>query len=223
MIDKILHLRTIESKDWATVLFVFSFALIAIARTVFESRFSDFVRLIYSDKYINLYKDGSNITSGFTILLFIVQLISFSFFIQFSLVHFDNASKTDWILFIRIITLLFYFVIAKFLIEKIIANAFNIEEFVDQFNLQKVIFRTYISLFILPLNVFLFYNDVFSSSFLIIINITVLIFCCLSYLISIKNYQNLIFSKLFYFILYLCALEIGPYYFIYYWLTKGIA
>ncbi|WP_395049469.1 DUF4271 domain-containing protein, partial [Flavobacterium sp.] len=43
------------------------------------------------------------------------------------------------------------------------------------------------------------------------------------YLVSIKNYQNIIFSKLFYFILYLCALEIAPYYFMYYWFTKGIA
>ena len=42
-------------------------------------------------------------------------------------------------------------------------------------------------------------------------------------LISIKNYQNIIFSKLFYFILYLCALEIAPYYFMYYWFTKVIA
>jgi hypothetical protein len=36
-----------------------------------------------------------------------------------------------------------------------------------------------------------------------------------------KNYQNIIFGKLFYFILYLCAFEIAPYYFMYYWFTKG--
>jgi hypothetical protein len=44
-----------------------------------------------------------------------------------------------------------------------------------------------------------------------------------TYVVSVKNYQNLIFSKLFYFILYLCALEIAPYYFMYYWFTKGVA
>ncbi|MEO8255598.1 MAG: DUF4271 domain-containing protein, partial [Flavobacterium sp.] len=32
-----------------------------------------------------------------------------------------------------------------------------------------------------------------------------------------------IFSKLFYFILYLCTLEIAPYFFMYYLFTKGSA
>ncbi|RZJ46716.1 MAG: DUF4271 domain-containing protein, partial [Flavobacterium sp.] len=38
-----------------------------------------------------------------------------------------------------------------------------------------------------------------------------------------KTYQNAIIGKLFYFILYLCALEIAPYYFMYYWITKEAA
>ena len=213
MIDNLLHLRIIENKDWATILFVISFATIAITKSAFENRFADFIKLIYSDKYTNVYKDGSHLNSSFTIALFFVQLISFAFFIQISLSHFGYASKTDWILFIQIITFLVYFVLSKFLIEKIIANAFNIEEVVEQFNLQKVIFRTYIGIFLLPFNVILFYNDGVSINFIAILIFTVLTVCILTYLVSIKNYQNIIFSKLFYFILYLCALEIGPYYF----------
>jgi len=223
MIENALHLRVIENKDWATVLFVISFATIAITKSAFENRFLDFVKLIYSDKYTTIYKDGSNLKSGFTIALFFVQIISFAFFIQLSLSSFGYASKTDWILYIQIITLLIFFVLSKFLIEKIIATAFNIEEFIEQFNLQKVIFRTYIGLFIVPVNIILFYNNTISRNFLVFIISIVLIINILTYLVSIKNYQNIIFSKLFYFILYLCALEIAPYYFLYYWFTKGIA
>jgi len=223
MIENALHLRVIENKDWATVLFVISFATIAITKSAFENRFLDFVKLIYSDKYTTIYKDGSNLKSGFTIALFFVQIISFAFFIQLSLSAFGYASKTDWILYIQIITLLIFFVLSKFLIEKIIATAFNIEEFIEQFNLQKVIFRTYIGLFIVPINIILFYNNTISRNFLVFIISIVLIINILSYIVSIKNYQNIIFSKLFYFILYLCALEIAPYYFLYYWFTKGIA
>ena len=223
MIETILHSRIIENKDWATILFVLSFGTIAATKTAFENRFTDFVKLIYSDKYINIYKEGSHLKSSFTIALFFVQLISFAFFIQISLSYFENTSKTDWVLFIKIITLLVYFVLSKFLVEKIIATSFNIEEFVEQFNLQKVIFRTYIGLFLLPINIILFYNDLVSSNFMTTLVFIVLIVCTLTYIVSIKNYQNIIFSKLFYFILYLCALEIGPYYFMYYWFTKGIA
>ena len=223
MIENALHLRVIENKDWATILFVISFAVIAMTKSAFENRFADFAKLIYSDKYTNVYKDSSNLKSGFTISLFFVQIISLAFFIQLSLSFFGYASKTDWILYIQIITFLIFFVLSKFLIEKIIATAFDIEEFVEQFNLQKVTFRTYIGLFILPINIILFYYDSISRNILIFFIAIVLIVNIFTYLVSIKNYQNIIFSKLFYFILYLCALEIAPYYFMYYCFTKGIA
>jgi uncharacterized membrane protein (Fun14 family) len=58
-----------------------------------------------------------------------------AFFIQLSLSIFGYAVKTDWIQIL--LFLVFFFVLSKFLIEKIIGTAFNIEEFVEQFNLQK--------------------------------------------------------------------------------------
>lgn len=222
MIENALHLREIENKDWATLLFVLSFAVIAITKSAFENRFADFAKLIYADKYISVYKDSSNLKSAFTISLFFVQIISLAFFIQLSLSSFGYASKSDWIIYIQIITLLIFFILSKYLIEKIIATAFNIEEFTELFNLQKVTFRTYIGLLLLPINVILFYNDNFSRNILLFFICIVLISNVLTYIISIKNYQSTIFSKLFYFILYLCALEIAPYYFMYHWFTKGI-
>ena len=69
MMDPVLHLRIIENKDWATALFVLSLILIALTKSVFENRFSDFTKLIYSDKYIKMYRDSSHLMSGFTIAL----------------------------------------------------------------------------------------------------------------------------------------------------------
>jgi len=210
-----------EARDWATVIFVVALILIAVAKTAFEGRFYDFLRLIVSDKYVKIYRDSSNLLSGFTIALFVVQLVSFSFFIQLSLSYFGLASKTDWILFIQIFTFFSVFVLAKFLIEKIIATAFNIEEFAEQYNLQKVTYRTYIGLLLLPIDLILFYNTN-SSKWIIFGTIAIILAINLfTYLVSLKNYQNIIFGKLFYFILYLCALEIAPYYFIYYLFTKS--
>ena len=220
MIEHVLHSRITENKDWATVLFVLSFAIIAITKSLYENRFGDFMNLIFSDKYSKVYRDSSQLQSSFTISLFIVQIISVAFFIQLSLSSFGYATKTDWVLFIQIFTFLIFFVLSKFLIEKIIGTAFNIEEFVEQFNLQKVIYRTYISLFILPINVILFYYDSISKNIPIVFISIILFISTITYLVSIKNYQNLILSKLFYFILYLCTLEIAPYFFMYYLFTN---
>ena len=223
MIETVLQPRNLEPKDWATCLFVFSFVLIAITKTAFEGRFSEFLRILVSDKYIKIYKDPAHLMSGFTILLFIVKLISFSFFIHLLLHYLGYVSKTDWVIFLRIFTFFFVFVLSKFLIEKIVATIFNIEEFTEQFNLQKVSYRTFIGIILLPINIYLFYNDALSDVWIYCIIGVILSINLFSYLISLKIYQNLLIGKLFYFILYLCALEIAPYYFIYYLITKNLA
>jgi hypothetical protein len=221
MMEQLLHPRIVENKDWATALFLFSLVLIALSKSLFENRFSEFIKLIVSDKYLKVYKDSGLIMSWFTIFLFIVQILSFSFFIHLLLNSFGYIIKTDWISFIQVFTFLTVFVLSKYLIEKIIGTAFDIEEFVDQFNLQKVSYRTFIGLFLLPINCFLYYNNSISHNLMLFFLSTILIINVFTYLLSIKNYQNIFIGNLFYFILYLCALEIAPYYFMYYWFTKN--
>jgi hypothetical protein len=114
-------------------------------------------------------------------------------------------------------------VLSKFLIEKIVATIFNIEEFAEQFNLQKVSYRTFIGFILLPINIYLFYNNTPSNIIIYFTIAVILIINLFSYLVSLKIYQNLLIGKLFYFILYLCALEIAPYYFMYYLITKNLA
>lgn len=223
MIALELQPRLIENKDWATIVFLLAFALVVLAKSAFENRFNDFIRLIVSDKYLKIYKDSSHLMSGFNILLFVVNLISLSFFIQLVLHHFDYGEKLDWVLFVRIFTLLTVFILSKFLLEKIIATTFGIEELIEGFNLQKVSFRTFIGLLLLPVSILLFYNDYSINAVILTIIAILLIINVLTYIISLRIYQNLIIGNIFYFILYLCAFEIAPYYFIYYLIIKNRA
>jgi hypothetical protein len=216
-----LHERIIEQKDWAFVLFLLALGMIGVVRNNFENRFSDFMRLFFSDKYAKIYKDGSLIMSWFTVILFVVQLIIFSFFIQLSFNFYGFVSKTNWVVFVQIFTFLTIFVLSKFTIEKIIATAFDIEDFVEQYNMFKVSYRSYLSLLLIPFCVLCFYNfnipdGVFYGVFLTIFLMNLLIYAKL-----LKINQTLLIGNLIYFILYLCTLEIAPYYFMYYWFTKS--
>ena len=150
--------RILNYTDWATILFALSVFIIALNKSVFQVRFIEFMRLGISDKYTKIYKDSSNMNSGFTISMFLVQLISFSFFILLLLSHYKYSTKENIVVFIQIITFLGVFILSKYLIEKIIATTFKIEEFVDQFNLLKVSYRTYFGILLLPINLFLYYN-----------------------------------------------------------------
>lgn len=216
-----LHNRLIENKDWATILFVLCVGIIAINKTVSSVRFNEFIRLAYSDKYTKIYKDSSNLMNGFTVSMFVVQLLSFSFFTLLVLNQFDKAEKTNGIAFIQIFTFLTVFILSKFLIEKIVATAFKIEEFSEQFNLLKVNYRAYFGFILLPINIVLFYNSFDSELFFWILLIALFTINITTYLVALKLYQNLLMRKIFYFILYLCTLEIAPYYFIYNWFTKN--
>lgn len=221
MMDLELHNRLIENKDWATVLFVVCFALIAVNRSVFSHRFAEFSKLAWSNKYIKIYKDGGNMMSSFTISFFFVQLVSYTFLLQYLLSYFGYTQKYNWVTFIQLFTLLGVFILSKYLVEKIIATSFNIEDFNEQFNLQKVNYRTYTGMVLLPVNVLLFYNRDPHPVIIYIIVGLILAGSIYSYLVTLKAYQNLIAPKLFYFILYLCTFEIAPYYFLYYWFTKN--
>lgn len=216
-----LHNRLIENKDWATILFVLCVGIIAINKTISSVRFNEFIRLAYSDKYTKIYKDSSNLMSGFTVSMFVVQLFSFSFFTLLVLNQFGKADKTNGIVYIQIFTFLTVFILSKFLIEKIVATAFKIEEFSEQFNLLKVNYRAYFGFILLPVNIILFYNTFDSELFFWILLVALFVINITTYIVALKLYQNLLMRKIFYFILYLCTLEIAPYYFIYNWFTKN--
>lgn len=194
--------------------------MVTITKAVFEKRFTDFVRLLFNNKYIKVYKDPSNLMTWFTILLFFVQLISFSFFIQLVLSYYGYTTKTNWVSFIQIITFLTFFVLSKYLIEKIIATSFDTESFIEQFNLFKVSYRTYLGILLLPVDMVLYYTNSINQYVILGVLVIILIINAVTYLVSLRNYQNLLLRKLFYFILYICALEIAPYFFMYYYITN---
>ena len=221
MIDNVLHERIIANKDWVTLVFIFCFILIVATRTTFENRFSEFIRLFVSDKYIKIYRDNSNLMSWFSIFLFIAHILSFSFFIHYLFSYFEYSQMNDWIVYIQIVTFLTFFILSKFLIEKIIATSFNTEEFVEQFNFIKVSYRTYMGLLLLPISLILYYNNPAEPFYIYLIVGVLILSNIIVYLKSVKIFQNLFIGKLFYFILYLCALEIAPYYFMYYWFIRS--
>jgi len=105
MIALQLQERIIENKDWATFLFVLCFVVIAIVKSLSEVQFSEFLRLPFSKKYTSTYKDTSNLYSAFTISLFFVQLVSFSFLIQIVLSYFDIHPKQIGLLLFKYLRL----------------------------------------------------------------------------------------------------------------------
>lgn len=152
----------------------------------------------------------------FNILLFIINVISVSLFL-FVLYRyfFEPAPKNQIIIFIRILTAYMCFILLKYGIEKIIANIFEFEDRMDYYLFQKLSHRNFISLFLLALTAIFIYTIPPTSFLLYSLIIIVLSTNLISLFTIYKQNQNLIAHNWFYFILYLCTLEIAPYIILY--------
>ena len=76
---------------------------------------------------------------------------------------------------------------------------------------QKTSYRNYIGLILLPVNIILIYSIEPTKMIIYIVLGLLLVVLLSGFFTTYKSYQKLILGNLFYFILYLCALEIGPY------------
>lgn len=204
--------RIIESLDWVTLIMVGCILIIAILKVIYPKRFNDFIRLPVSNNYFLAKGKSEELRHPFSILLFIIQLISISLFIN---LFFLEKGKANVLLFLQILFVVFVFIIVKTSIEKIIGTIFSIEKLIDHYIYEKLSYRNFLSLLLIIANLIFYFSikpDL--NTLLILTGILFLVnMLILSY--SYKNYRSLIFSNLFYFLLYICALEISPYLILY--------
>ena len=204
--------RIIESLDWVTLIMVGCIVVIAILKVIYPKRFNDFIRLPVSNNYFLAKGKSEELRHPFSILLFVIQLISISLFVN---LFFLEKGKANVLLFLQILFVVFVFIIVKTSIEKIIGTIFSIEKLIDHYIYEKLSYRNFLSLLLIITN-FIFYFSIKPdlNTLLILTGILFLVnMLILSY--SYKNYRSLIFSNLFYFLLYICALEISPYLILY--------
>ena len=130
------------------------------------------------------------------------------------------ADKLDFVHYIKIFTFLSTFLLSKQIIEKIVAISFDIEEVSTQYNFHKLSYQTYVGVLLLPVTAIVYYIEGSSDFWLAFLVIYAVFLIVVSYFKTTQLHQNWLFSRIFYFILYLCTLEIAPFYFIGYWLKK---
>lgn len=212
--------RATQDNNWVAFLFLGSFIIVAIIKSVFEKQFNDFLGLIYTNKYLKIYSSENNSLGWFSVFMIFIQLIAYTFLIHIILSQLSYINKNSFtaygVIFIGVTAL----IVVKFLLEKGIASLFNIQEFYNKFLFHKATYLMYFGLFLLLTTFIIFYNPQITNNLPYLLIGLFGLFYTISYFISIKYFQKEITSRLFYFILYLCTLEIAPYYFIYYWLTQ---
>ena len=213
--------RYTVSQDWITLLLLLAFVLLVTARYAFTQRFSHFVMLFATEKYLLLKGKNANIFHPFNLLFFVVNLISVGLFIYIYVHGFtDLLPERPKVLFLRIVTAYGAFVLLKFSLEKIVANIVGVDSLMNYYLFYKLSYRNFMALVLLPVCISFIY--VWEPTLLALyIFLSLILIINLVILLSVfRKNQQVLLRHWFYFILYLCALEIGPYFILYKLITK---
>ncbi|MDP5157895.1 MAG: DUF4271 domain-containing protein [Flaviramulus sp.] len=208
-------LRNIVSNELFTILLVVGLVIVAIAKLIAPKRFEDFLIVLGNNKYLKIYARDQKFFDTFDGLLFSNLILSLS---VFSIIIYQSISETNIVsinLMFKICLGIATFILIKVLVERLISSLFEIDKIIDTYLFQKISYKNFLGLLLLPLNALLLFTFKPNLILFYIIISLLLIVNILGLISLFKTYQSLIKNNLFYFILYLCALEIAPYVLIY--------
>lgn len=200
------------ANNWNTAFFVVIFLLLVVAKTSFFNRFTDFLQLPFNLKYLRVYNKEKTLLHPFNLLMCTVQIMAFSMFIVIALrvleVDYFSTINNKYLLVATIVVLL---LALKAILQKMIANIFNIDGLVEEYIYRKVSYFNYTAYLFLIASLLFTYVITPTKALIIVVVVLYILINLVGWFLTVKKYQSLILSKLFYFILYLCALEIAPY------------
>ena len=208
--------REIISNNWITIILTLNLIILVSAKVANPLRFADFTGLFNSNKFVIFNQKGNQLSSIFNVILILMQALSVSTFLYICIKIFALIDiKNDLIVFLKVFSFYLAFVVCKVLIEKIVGAIFSIDNLLDDYLFYKLSYRNFFGLILLPFNIIFIYTAEPSKIFIIIFIAAILLFNIIVMISAYKKNENLILNNLLYFILYLCALEIAPYFIVY--------
>ncbi|WP_405369886.1 DUF4271 domain-containing protein [Nonlabens sp. Asnod2-A12] len=208
------ELRHISPNDWITITLLICIVILAIAKWFSSIPLGDLLSSYFKDRFIKISKSNGESTSLLLISSQVVYGISLSLFV-YLFYQSRIASPPQFINFILALTFIVTFLLGKHYLGKLIANLCHFEEIVEVIDHHRNINRSIFSFGLLLINFIVIYAFHMEQIPFLIAFIIVALFLFTYNIILIYTYRALLISAPFYFILYLCALEIAPYLLLY--------
>ncbi len=204
-------LREIGRVDWITVIIFSSVIFLVLAKSLFYGRFLNFMILPFNNKYIFLYNKKDRLMNWFHIFFTAFQLLNLSLFLYLAIsIYKPNEVLPSPLLFTLILGLVFLFLFIKILIQLGNSTIFNNQSVITEILFKKISYLNYSSLVMFLANVLLTYVFMGSKTVVILCSGLILLILILGWVTIIKTHLKFLTNHFFYFILYLCALEIAP-------------
>ncbi|EMQ95311.1 hypothetical protein D778_02833 [Xanthomarina gelatinilytica] len=208
-------IRPTSTNDFFIILIVVSLVFVAIAKLLFEKRFNHFASILINSSYLKVYSKDQKFIDLFDGLLFLNLLFSASIFGFICYNTLFESIEMSVALIFKFMFGIGVFILIKVLLERLIGSLFSIDNLMDKYLFQKTSYKNYLGLALIPINVLLLFSMTPNKAIVLTVIILLTVINIIGLLTSYKSNLNLIKRDFFYFILYLCALEIGPYIILY--------
>lgn len=207
--------RNFIADDWITIVLLGVFIILAIIRANDIESFDNFIKILISGKFFRERKKTTYTLGFFTKSLFLVQALIVSLTLFYILNSLKIVEEKTHILFLQILLIYIVFVVGKYLIEKMLGVLFSLEKQLDEYIFFKITYKNFLSLVLLPFLIIITYVWGGNSLFFSVLAVLFLVVNLLFLLYFFHKNQKFISQNFYYFILYLCAFEIAPYFIIY--------
>ena len=202
-----------QNNDWIVLVFLTILLVLTIAKIFFNDRLLHVSTLFMSKKYFLMYfnKDKNTILNVFQILLFVVQLLVLSMFIYHSNIFFQL--KMDFFglnKYLLIVAGVGFYLGIRYITGLFLAYIFDLKKGHNKFIFEKVNYFNNLILWLLPFLILYVFTADFKAFFFIITVSLFVLLIIIRYALILSNNKKLVFNDIFYFILYICALEIAP-------------
>lgn len=208
-------LRHVTSNELFTILMVVGILFIGITKLLFPKRFDEFMTVIGNSNYLKIYIRDQKFLDKFDALLFINLIISISTFCFIIYRNLSDISSPDINIMFKLIVGIGAIILIKVLFERLLGSLFEMDRLTEHYLFQKITFKNFLGVLLIPINAIFLFSMTPTLTHIYITVIVLLIINFIGLFASYKEHQSLIKSNLFYFILYLCALEISPYIILY--------
>jgi hypothetical protein len=199
--------RTLITTNWIAILLVFLLVCVFLLKRINANRLKGNVFSIVSNNFVETeMKDDNSFYKPFEKLIFLFSTLVLSLVAYKIVISYVDLVIPGFYTFLKIFTILFLYFLVKWFLEFLFSVLFSINNEVRYFLVSKSSYLYSIS-FLLFVAIILEEYSKLNLCFLVYFAVLLLF---LRFVFHLANNKKLIFSKLFYFILYLCAFEIAP-------------
>jgi len=205
-------LRTADTADWITIILLSSLIFLVLAKRMFYNRFLNFIILPFNNKYIFMYNKKEKLINWFHIFFTIFQIINFSLFVFLAGQILGSYAHDPYpFMFPVILGCILVFISLKVVVQLCNGFIFGSGQIIGELIFKKLSYLNYSGLIMFLANMALVYMRNDSKIVVFIAIFLILLINIIGWVTALRNHQKFIANYFFYFILYLCALEISPF------------